>query len=65
MEAATLSLLLTFIFLGLMNPTDLSLVVLNSSGDLVLPHDTAITAGTCMVCTLPPIHFPFNTQSTP
>ncbi len=54
MEAATLILLLTCIFLGLMNPTDLSLAVLNSSGALVLPHDTTITAGICVVCSLPP-----------
>jgi hypothetical protein len=61
MEAATLSLLLTFIFLGLMNPTDLSLAVLDSSGALVLPHDTTITVGTLVVCSMPPIIFLFST----
>jgi hypothetical protein len=50
MEAATLCLLLTFIFLGLMNPTDLSLAVLDSNGALDLPHDTTITVGAFLVC---------------
>jgi hypothetical protein len=51
MEAVTLSLLLTFILLGLMNPTNISVAVLNSSGALVLPHDTTITVGASVVCT--------------
>ena len=49
MEAASLCLLLTFMLLGLMNPTDLSLVTVGKDGELSLPQDFVITVGATVV----------------
>ncbi len=49
MEALSICLLLTFILLGLMNPTDLSLVVRNENGGLDLPQDNVISIAAAVV----------------